>query len=69
MRQTHTYVILQVSKETYREIRENLARAGYDHAFALKAEGEVIDMQGIGLQAEGDDPACPRLVPAPEEGA
>ena len=54
-RATHTYAILQVSPKTYREIREKLEAAGYQQAFHPSAEGEVIDMQGIALQAKTDD--------------
>lgn len=54
MRQTHTYAILRVSPETYREIREKLARAGYEHTFQQEDDGEVIDLHGVALQAEGD---------------
>ena len=52
---TYTYAILDVSANAYREIREKLAAAGYQHAFADQGDGEVIDMHGIALKA---DPCC-----------
>lgn len=42
---THTYAGLEVSAATYDEIAAKLRAAGYDHAF----DGDVIDMNGIGL--------------------
>lgn len=53
MRHAYTYAILKVSPETYQEIRDKLAAAGYQHAFHDDdGDGEVIDMHGIALQAE-----------------
>lgn len=46
--QTHTYVTLEVTETTYREIAQKLREAGYHHAF--NAEGE-IDMHGLALVA------------------
>jgi hypothetical protein len=46
---THTYVTLEVSAATYKEIADKLREAGYDHAFG--DEGE-IDMHGIALVRE-----------------
>lgn len=46
-RQTHTYVVLEVSDQTYCEIRELLAKAGWQQA--LMPDNE-IDMHGIALQ-------------------
>ena len=43
---THTYVILP-------EIADKLSAAGYGHAFHQRADGVVIDMHGIAVQAEG----------------
>ena len=48
---THTYAILEVSPETYEEIKKKLEAASYQHAF----HGDVIDMHGIALQASVDD--------------
>lgn len=47
--QTHTYAVLEVSPAVYREIRESLETAWYQHAFHQGDEGEVIDMHGIAL--------------------
>lgn len=43
---THTYAVLEVSKQTYREIKEKLITAGYTHVF----DDDIIDMNGIGLK-------------------
>lgn len=51
MRSTHTYVLLEVSKEAYQEIKDKLLAAGYDHLFDPIDEGE-IDMTGIALVEE-----------------
>lgn len=45
-RQTHTYAELEVSQETYAEIRHLLKEAGWDQAFM---DDGGIDMSGIGL--------------------
>ena len=45
---THTYAVLDVSEATYREVREKLGAAGYEHAF----DRGIIDMHGIALRAE-----------------
>jgi hypothetical protein len=42
---SHTYALLEVSVETYSEIREKLEAAGYTHAF----DAGVIDMHGLAL--------------------
>lgn len=46
MRQTHTYVTLELSDAAYDEIARKLREASYDHAF--NAEGE-IDMHGLAV--------------------
>lgn len=50
LRQTHTYAILPVSRAVFDEIKQKLSDAGYQHAF----HDDVIDMQGIGVQSDGD---------------
>ena len=45
MKVTHTYAILELSSESYAEIREKLQAAGYSDQF----HGSVIDMHGIGV--------------------
>lgn len=45
---SHTYAILEVSPETYAEIKEKLRVAGYEHAF----HDDVIDMHGIALKVK-----------------
>lgn len=46
MRQTHTYVTLEVSEATWNEIAAKLREAGYDHVFG---DGGEIDMHGLAL--------------------
>lgn len=53
---TYTIATLSVSKETYKEIHDKLAEAGYQDQF-LKSpfDGtEVIDMTGIGITLDGE---------------
>lgn len=55
MRSTHTYAILEVPLEVYNQIRKQLEEAGYGHAFHRgNNDDEVIDMQGIALQAKAE---------------
>jgi hypothetical protein len=53
---SYTYAVLEVSPETYREIRKKLDDAGYAHAFhhdrTSKDGQELIDMHGIALKEE-----------------
>ena len=51
-RHTHTYVTLEVSHAAYREIRDKLMDAGYDHC--LMKDGE-LDMAGIAITGEAED--------------
>ena len=47
---TYTYVLLNVSPETYYEIYDKLAAAEYDHCFHKDGEeSPVIDMHGLAL--------------------
>lgn len=55
LRTTHTYAILEVSEQAYREIRERLKAAGYAHAFHEDDGREVIDMHGIALGDRGSE--------------
>lgn len=48
IRQTHTYVELELSAAAYDEIARTLRAAGYDHAFM---DDGTIDMHGIGVTA------------------
>jgi hypothetical protein len=52
MRQTHTFVILDLSPAAYAEIRKKLDDAGYQHAFMRSDGRDVIDMQGIAVASE-----------------
>jgi hypothetical protein len=49
LRTTHTYAVLDISPEAYREIHEKLEAAGYQHAFHRQGDRVVIDMHGIAL--------------------
>lgn len=51
IRTTHTYALMDVSAETYAEIRRKLEEAGYQHAIM---EDGVLDMHGIGIGTEAD---------------
>jgi hypothetical protein len=42
----HTYAIVEVSKEVYKEIRGKLEEAGYGHA----VEDGIMDMHGLALK-------------------
>jgi len=52
LRSTHTFAILEVSAQTYDEIRGKLQDANYHHAFV----DDAIDMHGIGLAPSDDSP-------------
>lgn len=49
MRSTYTFAKLEVSQQAYDEIREKLVEAGYEHAFGLDDDVELMDMHGIAL--------------------
>lgn len=51
LRTTHTYSVLQISRAAYDEIRGKLMEADYGHALHREHGFELIDMQGIALQA------------------
>jgi hypothetical protein len=57
----HTYAILDVSAETFREIQLKLEAAGYQHAFTEDLDGQlVIDLHGVALRdEEGDEGPAP----------
>lgn len=55
---THTFAVLEVSKETYEEIATKLRDAGYGHAFQglVEENGRIyedVDMHGIAIRQEG----------------
>jgi ribA/ribD-fused uncharacterized protein len=43
---THTYVVMDVSQQTYDEVRANLRAAGYEHAIGQAGD---LDMHGLAL--------------------
>lgn len=45
---------MEVSKETYEEIKQKMIKAGYDDVFHSHEKGPVIDMNGIAIQAKVD---------------
>lgn len=49
---SHTCVIMEVSYETYEEIRSRLLEAGYTQAIQESGAFERIDMHGIALRSE-----------------
>lgn len=53
IRQTHTYVTLDVSPEFFHEVAVKLKAAGYNHAFSH--DGREIDMHGIALVSADSD--------------
>lgn len=55
IKQTHTYVMLELSKAAYDEIAKKLRDAGYDHAFIHDDDGCTIDMHGIGVTCEATE--------------
>lgn len=53
---THTFVVLEISPETYAEIYQKLLAANYNHAFSEDTDGHiVIDMHGIALKEQHED--------------
>jgi len=51
LRQTHTYVEMEISQTAYDEIAAKFREAGYDHVFM---KDEVMDMHGIALKVKND---------------
>lgn len=52
---TYTFAKLEVSQFAYDEIRAKLVEAGYEHAFGVDDEVELIDMHGIALVRAPDE--------------
>ena len=53
LRQTHTYVLMDVSPATFEEIRGKLEEADYGHAINKERDEVHLDMHGIGLRNMG----------------
>jgi len=50
---TYTYVLMEVSPSTYKEVRKKLEEAGYFKALHQDREdGILLDMHGIALKLE-----------------
>ncbi len=56
LRTTYTFAILEVSKATFDEIYAKLKEHYGDQIFHGIGDKVIIDMHGIGLQQEGNDP-------------
>lgn len=56
LRQTHTYVVMELSEGAYEEIKQKMLAAGYGHVFHTDSQhGEVIDMHGIAVGLDKED--------------
>jgi hypothetical protein len=55
LRTTHTYAIMVLSPKAYREIRQNLVDAGWNQAIHDGSNGEVLDMQGVGIMESEEE--------------
>jgi hypothetical protein len=52
---THTYVVMQVSPSTYKEINDKLLATGYHgHLIPKREYGTLLSMQGIALAVDSD---------------
>lgn len=54
---THTYAVLEISRDAWEEIAAKLQAAGYQHAFhrdVTDGGAPVIDMHGIAVKAQRD---------------
>lgn len=54
IRQTHTFVTLEVPSSLFDHVFRELEEAGYDHAFIDSGENRLIDMNGIALKRDPD---------------
>lgn len=63
---THTHANLDVSRQTYHEVRRLLMAASYQHVLGTDGLGgaEVMDMHGIALRI---DPEAARVRPCTED--
>ena len=52
---TYTYVIMEVSQQTFKEIERKMRHAGYPDAFHQTEHGVVIDMHGIAVAAAKEE--------------
>ena len=63
---TYTYAILEISPAAYREIREKLEAAGYQHAFepdgAIDMHGIALAEKAIGGNSEARDQSAPDAI-------
>lgn len=62
LRQTHTFVELELSPVAYDEVFHKMNAAGYQHAFESGEGSHIIDMHGIAITR--DNTAAP-----PDSGA
>lgn len=54
---TRTFALLEVSAPAFTEVSGKLRDAGYDHAFHVVDERDVVDMHGIALAESPADAA------------
>lgn len=67
IRQTHTYVVMEVSESTFNEIRAQMLQADYRHAFM--DDGQTIDMHGIAVTCvQSSLRRCIPFTPTTDEG-
>lgn len=54
LRQTHTFVVMDLSPAAYHEIKSKMEEAGYQHTFIERDGGSeiLIDMHGIAIGLE-----------------
>lgn len=57
---THTYVILELSRAAFDEIKTKMLHAGYHFAFDEQKDKTIIDMHGIAVM-EDDEIKPPSL--------
>ena len=46
---THTFSVLEVSAQTFHEVKFGLESAGWDQALIEDSEGPVLDLSGVAL--------------------
>ena len=62
---TRTYAIMEVSEAVWNEVAGKFREAGYDHAFI---EPRTLDMHGIALVIEPENPFKPKAHEGPKDG-
>ena len=52
---THTYVLMEVSRAAFDEIRAKLEAVQYNHAVIVDRAQPILDMHGLALVQEKDE--------------